>query len=39
VNYYVNRHPLKVQADFRRLADKGRATADHELRAQVQFLF
>ena len=43
LNYYYNRHSLKVQADWRRLEDlaanSGRGTESHELRLQAQFIF
>jgi hypothetical protein len=39
VNYYLNRHNLKFQGDFRRLDDDGRATKTKELRIQTQVVF
>jgi hypothetical protein len=36
---YVNKHNLKVQADFRRLEDDGAGQVSHELRVQTQFVF
>jgi phosphate-selective porin OprO and OprP len=43
LNYYYNRHNLKVQADWRQLKDdaanSGRGTTNQELRVQTQFIF
>jgi phosphate-selective porin OprO/OprP len=43
INYYYNRHIMKVQADFRQLKDEaansGRGTKNKEFRLQVQFIF
>lgn len=43
LNYYYNRHNLKVQADFRNLKDKaantGLGASANELRLQTQFIF
>jgi phosphate-selective porin OprO and OprP len=39
VSYFVLRHDLKVQADFRSLRDDGLRTTAHELRLQTQFVF
>jgi len=39
VNYYFNRHNLKLQADFRQIDDDGRATKNQELRVQAQVVF
>lgn len=39
VNYYLNRHNLKVQADFRRLEDDARRTKTKEIRLQTQVVF
>jgi phosphate-selective porin OprO/OprP len=43
LNYYYNRHNLKVQADFRNLKDAaantGRGTSTNEFRLQTQFIF
>jgi phosphate-selective porin OprO/OprP len=43
INYYYNRHNLKVQADFRNLKDdaanSGRGTSINEFRLQTQFIF
>jgi phosphate-selective porin OprO and OprP len=43
LNYYYNRHNLKVQADFRQIEDdaanSGRGTKNKEFRLQTQFIF
>jgi hypothetical protein len=43
VNYYYNRHIMKIQADFRQLKDEaansGRGTKNKEFRLQAQFIF
>jgi phosphate-selective porin OprO and OprP len=39
LSYYLRKHRLKIQGDFRRLEDQGRAETDHELRVQTQFTF
>jgi phosphate-selective porin OprO/OprP len=43
INYYYNRHNLKVQADFRQLKDdaanSGKGTKTQEFRLQTQFIF
>ena len=39
VNYYVNKHNLKIQGDFRRLDDDARRTKTRELRLQTQVVF
>lgn len=39
VNYFILKHDLKVQADFRALKDDGQGTTIHELRIQTQFAF
>jgi phosphate-selective porin len=39
VNVYFNRHALKVQTDFRRLANENVDTVNHELRVQAQVMF
>jgi len=39
VNYYFNRHNLKLQADFRQIDDDGRETKNQELRVQAQVVF
>lgn len=39
LNYYYNRHNLKVQADFRQLEDKAAKTKNKEIRVQSQFIF
>jgi phosphate-selective porin OprO/OprP len=41
VNYFYNKHNLKVQADFRRITTEGatRDTSNHEFRIQTQFIF
>jgi len=43
LNYYYNRHNLKVQLDWRQIEDDaanaGRGTSSQELRLQTQFIF
>jgi phosphate-selective porin OprO/OprP len=43
LNYYYNRHNLKVQLDWRQIEDdaanSGRGTSNQELRLQTQFIF
>jgi phosphate-selective porin OprO/OprP len=43
LNYYYNKHALKVQADFRQLKDdaanSGAGTTAYEFRLQTQFVF
>jgi phosphate-selective porin OprO and OprP len=43
LNYYYNRHNLKVQADWRQLKDdaanSGAGTTSQEIRVQTQFIF
>jgi phosphate-selective porin OprO/OprP len=39
VNWFRNRHALKVQAEVRRVTDEARDTRDDELRLQLQFFF
>jgi phosphate-selective porin OprO/OprP len=39
LNYYVKKHNLKIQADYRSLEDKGSATKAKELRIQTQVVF
>lgn len=39
LNYFYNKHSLKVQADYGALKNKGRSTDDQELRVQTQFIF
>jgi phosphate-selective porin len=39
VNYYVRRHNLKFQADFRQIEDGGSGTKNKELRLQTQVVF
>jgi len=39
VSYYVKRHNLKFQADYRRIEDKGSGTTNKELRLQTQVVF
>ena len=39
VNYYVSKHNLKLQADFRRLEDDSRNQKTKELRVQTQVVF
>ena len=38
-NYYVKKHNLKFQADYRKLEDKGTHTTTKELRVQTQLVF
>jgi phosphate-selective porin len=39
LNYFIKKHLLKIQSDFRQLEDKTRATKDKELRVQTAVLF
>jgi hypothetical protein len=39
VNYYLNRHNLKFQGDFRQIDDDGRRSRTKELRLQTQVVF
>jgi hypothetical protein len=39
VNYYLSKHNLKLQADFRRLEDGTRGLKSKELRVQAQVVF
>jgi phosphate-selective porin OprO/OprP len=39
LNYYISKHTLKVQADFRQLEDGVRDTKNNELRIQTQVMF
>jgi phosphate-selective porin OprO/OprP len=39
LNYFYNKHALKVQADVRRLEDLARDTVDHQVRVQAQVIF
>ncbi len=39
VSYYVKKHNLKFQADYRKLEDKGSQTTSKELRVQTQLVF
>ena len=39
VNYYLNKHSLKFQGDFRELRDDSRGTKTKELRIQTQVVF
>lgn len=39
VNYFINRHFIKLQADFRQLEDKAQKTKNKELRIQSQVMF
>jgi len=39
VNYFLRKHGLKIQADFRRLENQARGTKDKELRVQTQVMF
>jgi hypothetical protein len=38
-NYYIKKHNLKFQADYRKLEDKGANTTTKELRVQTQLVF
>ena len=38
-NYFLRKHGLKIQADFRRLENQARGTKDKELRVQTQVMF
>jgi phosphate-selective porin OprO and OprP len=38
-NYFIRKHGLKLQSDFREIENKVRATKDHELRVQAQVMF
>ena len=39
LNYYYNRHALKIQADYGRLKNKANGQENDEFRLQTQFLF
>jgi hypothetical protein len=43
INYYANKHNLKLQADFRQIEDEaansGKGTKTKEIRMQAQFIF
>jgi phosphate-selective porin OprO/OprP len=39
LNFYENKHALKVQADFRILENKATKAKDNELRVQTQWIF
>jgi phosphate-selective porin OprO and OprP len=39
LNYFINKHFLKLQADFRQLEDKAQKTKNKELRIQSQVMF
>ncbi|MGE0456028.1 MAG: porin [Vicinamibacteria bacterium] len=39
VNYFIHRHTLKLQSDYRQLEDKGRGLKAHELRVQTYLAF
>jgi hypothetical protein len=39
LNYFINKHYLKLQADFRQLEDKAQKTKNKELRIQSQVMF
>lgn len=39
VNYFIRKHGLKLQSDFREIENKVRATKDRELRVQAQVMF
>lgn len=39
LNYFVRKHLLKIQSDFRRIEDEARGTEDLELRVQTAVLF
>lgn len=39
LNYYYNRHALKVQADFGQVENKANGQKNNEVRLQTQFLF
>ena len=39
VNYYLNKHSLKFQGDFRQIDDDGRGTKNRRLRLQAQVVF
>ena len=39
VNWFLNKHNLKLQADYRRIEDDAADTTDDEARLQFQFIF
>jgi phosphate-selective porin OprO/OprP len=39
LNYFYNKHALKVQGDVRALRDLARGTTDHQVRLQAQVIF
>ena len=39
VNYFYNKHNLKLQGDYRKLENEGRDTEFDEYRVQLQFIF
>ncbi|MCU0242018.1 MAG: OprO/OprP family phosphate-selective porin [Vicinamibacteria bacterium] len=39
LNYYISKHRLKLQADYRRLEDKETRVRNNEIRAQAQIAF
>lgn len=39
INYFIRKHALKIQADFRALRDEARRATTKELRVQTQFMF
>lgn len=39
INYYYNRHAMKVQADFGQVENKANGQKNNEVRLQTQFLF
>jgi hypothetical protein len=39
VGWFIRRHALKVQGDFRRLHNRSLDTINHELRVQTQVMF
>jgi phosphate-selective porin OprO/OprP len=38
-SYFIRKHLLKIQSDFRQVEDEARATKDKELRVQTAFVF
>ena len=38
-SYFIRKHLLKIQSDFRQVEDEGRGTKDKELRVQTAFVF
>lgn len=39
ISWYMNKHPLKLQADWRQIEDEARDRTDDEARLQMQFIF